>query len=114
MFLESEHRSDTVEQRLGLEWLAHVAAGAVCERRDHVVAPICRGGDEIVAGSLNIMSERITRSRLAGEPADAVIQPRLSAIGLLEYHRGAEAIAEGRATAELAIPLILRQLQYPV
>lgn len=69
---------------------------------------------EIIAGSLNIMSERITRSRLAGEPADAVIQPHLSAIGLLEYHRGAEAIAEGRATAELAIPLIKRQLQYPV
>ena len=66
---------------------------------------------EVVTGSLNIMSERITRSRLAGEPADAVIQPRLGDIGLLEYHRGAEAIAEGRAAAELAIPLIQRQLQ---
>lgn len=66
---------------------------------------------EVITGSLNIMSVRITRSRLAGEPADAVIQPRLGDIGLLEYHRGAESIAEGRAATELAIPQIQRQLQ---
>jgi NTE family protein len=66
---------------------------------------------EIIVSSLNIMSVRITRSRMAGEPADAVIQPRLGEIGLLEYHRGAEAIAEGRAAAELAIPQIQRLLQ---
>lgn len=65
---------------------------------------------EIVIGSLNIMSVRITRSRLAGEPADAVIQPRLAELGLLEYHRGAEAIEAGRAAAELAIPLLRRLL----
>lgn len=66
---------------------------------------------EVITGSLNIMSVRITRSRMAGEPADAVIQPRLGQIGLLQYHRGAEAIAEGRAAAELAIPQIRRLLQ---
>ena len=66
---------------------------------------------EVITGSLNIMSVRITRSRLAGEPADAVIQPRLGDIGLLEYHRGAEAIAEGRAAAELALPQIQRELE---
>jgi NTE family protein len=64
---------------------------------------------EVMTTSLDIMSVRITRSRLAGEPADFIIQPRLGDLGLLEYHRGAEAIAEGRAAAELAIPHI-RQL----
>jgi NTE family protein len=65
---------------------------------------------EVVTGSLNIMSVRIARSRLAGEPADVVIQPLLGALGLLDYHRGAEAIAEGRAAAELMIPRIKRLL----
>lgn len=65
---------------------------------------------EVVIGSLNIMSVRIARSRLAGEPADVVIQPLLGALGLLDYHRGAEAIAEGRAAAELMIPQIKRLL----
>ena len=66
---------------------------------------------EVVTGSLNIMSVRITRSRMAGDPPDAVIQPRLGGLGLLEYHRGSEAIAEGRAAAELMIPQIKRLLE---
>lgn len=61
---------------------------------------------EVVTSSLNIMSTRITRSRLAGEPADAVIAPRLGQLGLLDYHRAAEAIAEGRAATEIMIPQI--------
>lgn len=65
---------------------------------------------EVVTGSLNIMSVRIARGRLAGEPADVVIQPLLGSLGLLDYHRGAEAIAEGRAAAELMIPQIKRLL----
>ena len=65
---------------------------------------------EVITGSLNIMSVRITRSRMAGDPPDAVIQPRLGDLGLLDYHRGAEAIAEGRAAAELMIPQIKRLL----
>jgi NTE family protein len=66
---------------------------------------------EVITGSLNIMSVRITRSRMAGDPPDAVIQPRLGALGLLDYHRGLEAIAEGRAAAELTIPQIKRLLE---
>jgi NTE family protein len=65
---------------------------------------------EVITSSLNIMSVRVTRSRMAGEPPDAVIQPRLGELGLLEYHRGPEAIAEGRAAAELMIPHIRRLL----
>jgi NTE family protein len=66
---------------------------------------------EVMSGSINIMSARINRSRLAGEPAEAVIQPRLAEMGLFEYHRGAEAIAEGRSAAEQAVPHIRRMLQ---
>ena len=65
---------------------------------------------DVVTGSLDIMSVRIARSRLAGEPAEVVIQPRLGGLGLLDYHRGAEAIAEGRVAAELMIPQIKRLL----
>jgi NTE family protein len=65
---------------------------------------------EVVTGSLDIMSVRIARSRLAGEPADVVVQPLLGELGLLDYHRGAEAIAEGHAAAQLMIPQIRRLL----
>jgi NTE family protein len=66
---------------------------------------------EVMTGSLNIMSVRITRSRLAGEPADVLIQPRLGHLGLLEYHRGAEAMKEGRAAAEIAYPHLRQALK---
>lgn len=49
----------------------------------------------VISSSINIMQDRITRSRLAGEPADLVLTPRLSEIGLMEFNRGAEAIKEG-------------------
>ena len=48
-----------------------------------------------ITNSINIVQDRITRSRLAGDPAEVVISPRLSHIGLLEFHRAEEAIAEG-------------------
>ena len=64
---------------------------------------------EVVAESINIMQVRITRSRLAGEPADVLITPRLGNMGTLDYHRAAESIKEGRAAVELMLPQI-RQL----
>ena len=60
----------------------------------------------VMSASLNIMQVRITQSRLAGEPADAMIRPRLSDIGAMDFHRGAIAIDEGERATELAIPLI--------
>jgi NTE family protein len=66
---------------------------------------------EVVTSSISIMQVRVTRSRLAGEPADVVIAPRLGHLGLLDYHRGIEAIDEGRAATTLLIPQIQRLLE---
>jgi len=54
----------------------------------------------VMTASLNIMQDRITRSRLAGDPPDVHIAPRLGHIGLLEFDRAAEAIQEGEAAVE--------------
>lgn len=51
---------------------------------------------DVVASSLNIMQVRISRSRMAGEPPDVVVAPRLAHLQLLDFHRGSEAIDEGR------------------
>ncbi len=57
---------------------------------------------EAIAGAVNITQDRITRSRMAGDPPDILLSPRLSHIGLLEFHRAAEAIDEGRACVQRA------------
>ncbi|WP_109483889.1 patatin-like phospholipase family protein [Paraburkholderia sp. C35] len=59
-----------------------------------------------IAQSIDIMQVRITRSRLAGEPADILIQPRLAGMGIFDFHRAGPAIAEGRAAVEASLPAI--------
>ena len=61
---------------------------------------------DVLSISLNIMQVRITRSRLAGEPADILIRPRLANFALMDYHRAAQAIEEGERAALKAIPEI--------
>ena len=54
----------------------------------------------VLSDSIQVMQVRITRSRMAGDPPEAVIAPRLSHLGLLDFHRADEAIAVGRAATE--------------
>jgi NTE family protein len=60
---------------------------------------------EVFNTSLDIVEQRVARSRLAGDPADILITPLLPHFGTMEYHRSAEAIAEGRAAVERMGPL---------
>ncbi len=61
---------------------------------------------DVVAGSINIMQVRISRSRMAGEPPDMVIAPRLAHIGLLDFHRAKVAIDEGHRAAQACLPAL--------
>ena len=58
----------------------------------------------ILTDAFNIAQDRIARSRLAGDPPDMTIAPRLAEIGLFEFHRAAEAIELGRRATEKLIP----------
>lgn len=52
---------------------------------------------EVMTSAVNIMQDRITRSRLAIDPADLVLRPDLTRFQLMDFHRGREAIDVGRA-----------------
>lgn len=58
----------------------------------------------VMVSSLNIVQDRLSRSRLAGDPPDVLIVPRIGHIGLLEFDRAEELIAEGEAAVERAVP----------
>lgn len=55
---------------------------------------------DVLSTSINIMQVRISRSRMAGEPPDLVVAPRLAHFGLLDFHRAKEAIEEGKRAVE--------------
>ncbi len=61
---------------------------------------------EVLAGSLNVMQDRITRSRMAGDPPDILLMPRLRHLALLEFDRAEEAIEEGKRSVARVLPAI--------
>ena len=55
---------------------------------------------DVVASSINIMQVRIARSRMAGDPPDVIVSPRLAHLGLFDFHRAREAIEAGERAVE--------------
>jgi len=62
---------------------------------------------EVMAKSIYIMQDRITRQRLLVDPPDVLISPRLFSIGLLEFNKANETIKEGWVSTKNIIPSIL-------
>ena len=107
------HTATPIEQKVGTTvgsaWRAHVpealsaflpGAESESEKMPSLI--------DILAASINIMQVRITRSRMAGDPADAVIAPRLANLGLMDFHRAKEAIAKGELAAKESLPALAR------
>jgi NTE family protein len=68
---------------------------------------------DVVSASINIMQDRITRSRMAGDPAEISLVPQLEDFALMDFHRAHEAIAEGRALVQRRSEEILAWVGQP-
>jgi NTE family protein len=64
------------------------------------------GISSIMVDAFNIMQDRITRARLAGDPPDLLISPRVGQVGWFDFHRADDLIAHGVRAAERAIDSI--------
>ena len=69
------------------------------------------GISTVMVDAFNIVQDRIARSRLAGDPPDAMISPKLHGIGLFDFHRADDLIARGEAAAKRDIDDILREME---
>lgn len=63
---------------------------------------------DAIAASVNITQDRITRSRMAGDPPDITLTPRMAKIGLLEFYKAKQAIHEG----ERCVAQAMTELNY--
>jgi len=61
------------------------------------------GLSTVMVEAFNIMQDRVTRARLAGDPPDILISPRVGRIGLFDFHRAQDAITLGAEAAERAL-----------
>jgi len=64
------------------------------------------GISSVMIDAFNIMQDRITRARLAGDPPDMLITPRVGGFGWFDFHRADDLIAFGNRAAERALDSI--------
>ena len=69
------------------------------------------GISTVMVDAFNIMQDRITRARLAGDPPDLLISPRVGQIGWFDFHRASDLIAHGERAADRAIEAIVEAIE---
>ena len=102
-----EHKVQKSEDDNMLDMLSRAVnkySPSIFKNEEEIDAP--PGLFDAIAGSINIAQDRITRSRLAGDPPDIMLSPKLSHIGLMEFYRAEEAIQEGRDCVMRMLPEI--------
>jgi NTE family protein len=72
-------------------------------KRQFAGGPRRPGIPSVMIDAFNIMQDRIARARLAGDPPDVMINPRVGHIGWFDFHRAQEAIEVGARAAERAL-----------
>jgi len=65
----------------------------------------------VMIGALNIIQDRLSRSRFAGDPPDVHVLPLIGHIGLLEFDRASEAITEGEKSMHANMPFVHQAVQ---
>jgi NTE family protein len=75
-------------------------------KRQFVGGPRRPGIATLMMDAFNIMQDRITRARLAGDPPDVMISPRLGHVGWFDFHRAQESIDAGARATERSFDLI--------
>lgn len=69
------------------------------------------GISSVMVDAFNIMQDRITRARLAGDPPDLLISPRIGQFGWFDFHRAEDLIAHGTRAAERALESIQEAIE---
>jgi len=75
-----------------------------------IVVPPAPSIINAMTGSLDILSARVTRSRLAGDPPDILIEPQLGDFSMMEFYRATELIEHGRCSVHRIADQIKYQL----
>ena len=84
-----------------LQWMLKLreSLGALAPEKSAEEPPMPSMMD-VLSGCMDIALVRIARSRLAGEPPEVLVAPRLARLRVFDFHRAKEAIDEGRRAVE--------------
>lgn len=65
----------------------------------------------VMTSALNIVQDRLARSRMAADPADVVIEPDVGHINLVDFDKAEELIERGAEAVDRSMPFINRALE---
>ena len=110
-----QHRSapNPLLARLSAGWQAMLGNHASAAEPESSAEETPPGLFDVMAGSIHIMQDRITRARMAGDPPDVVLAPRLAHLGLMDFDHAAEAMAAGVACVQRHLPVLRDALDLP-
>ncbi|MBI2714754.1 MAG: patatin-like phospholipase family protein [Rhizobiales bacterium] len=100
---EADEAADEQAKRQGLRGMF---SGERSLRRQFLGRRGRPGIPTVMVEAFNVMQDRITRARLAGDPPDVLISPRLGPLGWFDFHRGSDAIAIGADATEKSMGAI--------
>jgi NTE family protein len=103
---EDEMRRQAIKERRGLRGRAERLI-----KRKFLGTTDRPGLSTVMVDAFQVLQDRITRARLAGDPPDVLISPRLSRVNLFDFHRAAELIALGAAATEKTLPAIAEAVE---
>lgn len=90
-----DHAADEVPESSG----SALAVKKLLQRQLFGKGPSVPGITRVMVDAFNIVQDRIARSRLAGDPPDVIINPKLHGIGLFDFHCAEELIKRGETAA---------------
>jgi len=103
---EDELRRESLKARRGLRGRAEDLI-----KRKFFGTPDRPGLSTVMVDAFQVLQDRITRARLAGDPPDVLISPRLSRVNLFDFHRADEVIALGAEATERSLPSIAEAVE---
>lgn len=69
------------------------------------------GMGKVMLGALGLIMDRLGRSRMAGDPPDVYVIPRIGHIGLMDFTRAEELIAQGYRAMDTEMPVLKHALR---
>jgi NTE family protein len=102
----ADHGSDESDEPPEASGIRGIFGGKRTLRRQLLGSRNRPGIPTVMLEAFNVMQDRITRARLAGDPPDVLISPRLGQIGWFDFHHAADAIAIGTEAAERSLEAV--------
>lgn len=99
------------DEGVGLEEASGGVAEKLMMRRLFHANETAPGVGTVMLSAFNILMDRVTRSRLAGDPPDVQISPQTGHVGLLDFDKADELIGLGREAVDYAMTRIDKTME---